>query len=84
MAELTSYEEKVEWFAHQMIESLEVNDRKGGWDQEDRCYLLRRLREEADELQDALINGDRDYIVREASDVANFAMMIADVAVNAP
>jgi hypothetical protein len=42
-------------------------------------YLLRRLREEVDELEAALAGDDKDLIASEAADVGNFAMMIADV-----
>jgi NTP pyrophosphatase (non-canonical NTP hydrolase) len=64
-----------------MEERLSANDHKPGWIGELPSTLLRRLREEADELEIAFnarghTKGD---ILREAADVANFAMMIADV-----
>jgi hypothetical protein len=75
---ITDYEEKVVWFAHQMIGQLIANDDKGGWDDESLVYLLDRLSEEVQELKHALIEADKDGIIQEAADVANFAMMIAD------
>jgi NTP pyrophosphatase (non-canonical NTP hydrolase) len=36
------------------------------------------LREETLELEQAIVSKDKESIVKEAADVANFAMMIAD------
>lgn len=87
-------------FAQAMEAKLRENDHKGrvGWKGEDTNWLLRRLREETDELAsvvarqaigaaqytgEAAQNERRDWyrpeVTREAADVANFAMMIADV-----
>lgn len=75
----------VRWFAEQMEAKLRENDHKGGWIGHD--GLLTRLREETDELYDAIVrheagviapNTHPDQVTREAADVANFAMMIAD------
>lgn len=43
-------------------------------------YLSMRLTQEREELRRAVAAGDPVEIRREACDVANFAMMIADVA----
>ncbi len=82
-------------FALLMERELRANDHKGGWDQEDTSWLLDRLREEVQELCDAdpnqarypygldIIRATKERALRvesEAADVANFAMMIADVA----
>jgi NTP pyrophosphatase (non-canonical NTP hydrolase) len=65
---------------------LRENDHKTGWKAEDPAWLLERLQEEVDELGDAMREAaarpdsaaaKRD-VGREAADVANFAMMIAD------
>ena len=75
----------IQWFAEQMEATLQRNDHKGGWCNHD--GLLDRLREETDELHGALVrhnasviapNTHPNDVVREAVDVANFAMMIAD------
>lgn len=82
-------------FAQAMEAKLRENDHKGGWKNDDPRALLRRLREETDELDPAVTAyearrrerpGDDDHVaeasrrvLREAADVANFAMMIADV-----
>ncbi|MGG3454219.1 hypothetical protein, partial [Paenibacillus rhizolycopersici] len=77
--------ESVQWFAEQMEAALRHNDHKGGWDNENIYWLWERLKEEASELLVA-IDATRDLyadplnIVLEAAGVANFAMMIADIA----
>jgi hypothetical protein len=75
-------------FANCMELKLRRNDHKGGWELEGLRDLLRRLREEVDELEAAIRvlpnHGSmpnrvaRDTIVAEAADIANLAMMIAD------
>lgn len=68
-------------FAEEMERALQENEHKGGWRECSRMYLLACLREEQQELYYELIrNPPCDYAIRkEAADVANFAMMIADV-----
>ncbi|MEJ8547113.1 hypothetical protein [Brevibacillus borstelensis] len=79
--------EQVQWFAEQMESKLKENDHKGGWDNCGIFWLRNRLVEEVEELSSAMEAGhnsesglDLENIIREASDVANFAMMIADKA----
>ncbi len=73
--------EQLEWFAEEMEVQLLTNDHKGGW-QKDACsenYLYFRLVEEVGELMKAGLEGAaHTTIIKEAVDVANFAMMIAD------
>jgi NTP pyrophosphatase (non-canonical NTP hydrolase) len=79
-------------FAALMERVLRDNDHKGGWQDCEPEWLLMRLRQEVAELDEAMQKGTiarRDEsgrtsdwpadIAREAADVANFAMMIADV-----
>lgn len=70
-------------FAMAMEHKLRKNDRKGkqGWKTYNSEELLERLRQETTELETALrfsLTTPSD-ILSEAADVANFAMMIADV-----
>ena len=79
----------VRWFAEEMERTLRANDGKGGWGAEPEHWLLKRLYEEADELAKA-IGGccktcgashkpeSKQRTIKEATDVANFAMMLAD------
>ena len=85
--------ESVCWFSGLMETKLRENDHKGHWRNCDLEYMEQRIREEFAELSAALMQyqiaslspheatrtrylGDR--VKREAADVANFAMMIAD------
>lgn len=72
---------EVLWFAQEMERKLQENDHKGGWDTCSPKWLLNRLRQETAELELAIATGDPVKTTREAADVANFAMMIADVSV---
>jgi NTP pyrophosphatase (non-canonical NTP hydrolase) len=71
--------ESVERFSFVMEERLRANDHKGqwGWEDEDPLWLLDRLKQETQELEEAMDLGDRAAVEHEAADVANFAMMIA-------
>jgi NTP pyrophosphatase (non-canonical NTP hydrolase) len=68
-------------FALRMEAELRRNDHKGGWGNDAPESLLRRLRDEVRELHDAMRQGTRgnDCVAKEAADVANFAMMLADL-----
>lgn len=86
---------EVQAFADLMEQQLRANDHKPGWKGEDAISdLFPRLIEEAEELQEALqqwavrvgwgesalyLPQNVARVGREAADVANFAMMIADV-----
>lgn len=74
--------EALNWFASRMEGKLQENDHKSAWEQKPQTVLYSRLLDEVIELHEALVEymdhgGDGENIVREASDVANFAMMIA-------
>ena len=75
-------------FAQLMEQKLRENDGKGGWRRCTTAYLSRRAGNELKELRALLrkvqartnaVAGDSVAIGREAADVANFCMMIADV-----
>ncbi|WP_134705152.1 hypothetical protein [Ammoniphilus sp. YIM 78166] len=73
----------LEWFAEEMEKKLQENDHKAHWSEADGDYLISRMEQEMDELMKAMIdvqfgNGDPIQVIKEAADVANFAMMIAD------
>jgi hypothetical protein len=86
---------EVQAFALLMEEKLRENDFKGGWQRDNpKGDLFRRLMEEADELRTlltvarvdihappymAMTKDERILTGRECADIANFAMMIADV-----
>lgn len=69
-------------FAVEMERILASHDDRPGWEDESSDYLLERLKEEVDELEKALAQtneGRPEKVFKEATDIANFAMMIADV-----
>lgn len=70
-------------FAQAMEARLRANDHKGGWKDCRTSYLFERLEEEAKELRGTMFGNEKDrlhaQILPEAADVANFAMMLADV-----
>ena len=68
----------INWFSRQMKRKMEENSYKGGWGDDSFKGLLESLVEEIEELRGALINGNKQDIIDEAADVANYAMMIAD------
>lgn len=84
--EAVAWRPEVVAFANLMEAQLRANDHKGGWRGDTAAALHNRLLEEAEELFDALNwrsaflgDADPERIGSEAADVANFAMMIADV-----
>lgn len=69
-------------FARRMEAKLAKNRHKGdrgGWLKDTPSALLRRLKVETNELEKAIQSNSCGDIANEAADVANFAMMIADV-----
>lgn len=68
----------VNWFAEKMELKLRENDHKGGWEHCSPHWLLDRLKQEVLELENAISSSDANEITKEAADVANFALMIAD------
>lgn len=72
-------------FAKRMEQILRANDHKGGWRLMSLEALFNRAVEELDELQrDITFTRDPEQIAKEAVDVANFMLMIADNAKRLP
>lgn len=67
-------------FAHDMECRLRANDYKGDWGEETLSWLRDQAQIEMEELSVALCEETIDRIIEEAADVANFCMMIADIA----
>lgn len=76
--EIIGLRDELARFAINMEQQLRANDYKGGWASCTPNWLLNRLTQEVAELARVLTSGVGDPIT-EAADVANFAMMIADV-----
>jgi NTP pyrophosphatase (non-canonical NTP hydrolase) len=63
-----------------MEAQLRANDHKPGWKNDSLLSLISRCSEELIELRHEIIEEyDPVRVLKEAADVANFAMMIADV-----
>lgn len=92
--EAVAWRPEVVAFANLMEAQLRANDHKPGWKGEFADELFPRIQEEAEELREAIVHHNRQVslgdvalflpqsiaeVGREAADVANFAMMIADV-----
>lgn len=70
---------EVRRFSLLMELKLRKNDYKGGWQDVSAAKLLELLEGEVKELREALAEGDALDIAQECADIANYAMMIADV-----
>lgn len=69
--------------AQSMAYKLDLNAHKRCWQHYGRpeaYWFLTKLREEVEELQDAMLRGSAVDVMLEAADVANFAMFIHDLA----
>ena len=66
-------------FAIAMERELRANDYKGGWKECDSASLLQHLDEEVYELTEEAMKSTSENVLSEAADVANLAMMVADV-----
>lgn len=67
-------------FTEAMEAKLKLNDHKRHWSQCGLTYLINRMKEEVEELIEAIELGEPiDEVQGECADVANFAMMIFDV-----
>ena len=88
-------QEEIAWFAEQMQQKLSENEHKEHWINNGLISLFLGMEgevAEADDAMDGLMNAlvDQpdsanirkmvDELIRECADVANFAMMIADIA----
>jgi hypothetical protein len=70
---------KIQWFFEVMLDKLVSNSHKGFWDNLELQYLSMRLTQEREELRRAIGKKESaENVAKEAADVANFAMMIAD------
>lgn len=75
----TEYDDAINRFAASMKAKMLENSHKDGWLTMTADALLKRLSEEVLELTQAIhYNVEETAVRREAADVGNFAMMIAD------
>lgn len=80
-SEMGEYEDDLRFFFEVMVEKLHENAHKGKWEYSDLAEVVRKMQEEMQELQDAMIDGDVDGVVSESADLANFALILAMVCI---
>ena len=68
---------EVQRFAKEMEKQLQANEHKGGWEDCDSGFLMSELEKNFNALW-RLQPSDKAGILRRATNIANFAMMIAD------
>jgi len=74
------YEHELKQFVDCMRYKLHKNRSKGKWEDLDLQQAIIKLKDEVDELIEATQNNNQIEIILEASDVANYAMIIANIA----
>lgn len=79
--ETEQYEHDIRRFVDAMVYKLRIHANKGRWEDCNVSDMLPRLKDEAGELEQAIIEGNTMEILAEAADVANFAMIISSITV---
>lgn len=80
--EIAHYEGELQSFFQAMVDKLYDNRHKGMWHDIDLGDALELLGSEVDELMDALRENDPEQAHDEATDVANFALMVGSLVLN--
>ena len=75
--EVERRKDAVDWFGNAMLSKLLENAPKGNWNTISKKAMIELLEGELEELKSALKKGNHLDIIREAADVANYAMMVA-------
>ncbi|MGG0209552.1 hypothetical protein [Bacillus mycoides] len=76
---------EVKWFAEHMESILQENEHKTGWSDCTVDFLSSQIRKNLNELDSMFQELPSNYsvfsanVIRQCSDIANFAMMIADI-----
>lgn len=77
---LAPVENEIKTFFEAMVYKLRKNSGKGHWDELSLIQVLELMRKEMAELEEAINEGASFEITLEASDIANFALMAASIA----
>ncbi|KXI78643.1 hypothetical protein ACS52_11525 [Bacillus cereus] len=76
---------EVSWFAEHMESKLQENEHKTGWTDCSVEFLSSQIRKNLNELDSMFAELPANYsvfstnVIRQCSDIANYAMMIADI-----
>jgi len=80
--DMAKYGPDIRRFVDTMTYKLEKNVHKGKWEDLDMTTAFRRLMDETEELRHEVVNGSNTLkVMLEAADVANFALIIAAMAI---
>lgn len=79
--ELESAEPEIRRFFDAMLFKLRKNAHKGKWEDVNVGQMLDRLGEERDELVKAINENNSVEVLLEAADVANFCLILANIAI---
>lgn len=71
--------EEVKWFAGEMEKKLRKNDWRPEWKDAEPEYLLDLFHGHVRKFEQSLCDGNEEKVTQDAADVANFAMMLADI-----
>lgn len=75
------YDREIKMFTDAMKAKLAANMHKGrDWEKLDLDVILSRLKDEVEELRQAIAGGNTVEIVLEAADIGNFAMIASHIA----
>lgn len=74
------YDQELKTFIDAMRYKLQKNSKKGRWETYDLAKAFELLRREVNELEQAINEGNSIDITLEGADVANFAMIIVNIA----
>lgn len=77
--ELKGYEPEMAKFLDAMVFKLRRNAHKGKWETVPMALALERLDDEMGELRSAVVNGSTMEILMESADVANMALIVANI-----
>lgn len=67
-------------FARNMEDQLRANEHKGGWKDASEFWLLDQIKEKESILKNTFLHGTAKEVIQISADIANYAMMIADIA----
>lgn len=79
---IAALEPKIKTFVDAMVFKLAKNSHKGAWEDVEFATARRRLMQEVEELDSAVQHGGNVIeLILEAADVANFALIIANISI---
>lgn len=78
---VAQYEHDIRRFVDAMVYKLNVHSKKGRWSDLDITKAISLMKGEVAELEEAVAGGNLIETLLESADVANFAMIIAAIAI---